>query len=258
MTRHIRIAEHELAEGPLAFGIFRPTIVVPRGFQSDYLPAQRRVMLAHEVAHLAGRDPAWQTVSQLVCALLWFHPFAWLAKRQLERTCELAADNAALVEPDGPCLLAECLVRIGRRIERRRSPGWIAMSGRGFRSGLGKRVDRLLTMPRGEYGGVRPRRSKTIKSLGVTLVLCAAIVTTSSARSIPQTGDQQVNLIRSWKRSLAGLTMLTISGVAIANQEPEKPPTSNKATETEIIEGAGIVESDPGRRGTRGTRAEAT
>lgn len=226
VKQRVRVAEHDLAEGPVTFGVLRPTVVVPARFLSDYLPAERRVMLAHELAHLAARDPAWRLLCRSLCSVLWFHPMVWFVKQQLETVSELAADDAALIVPDGPCLLAECLVRLGRRIERQNTPGWVAMSGNGFRSSLGRRVDRLLDMPRREYDCVRPRKSRTIKSLGVTMALCAAIVSTSSARSVPQTGDPQMNLIRSWKRSLAGLTMLTVSGAAIANQDAEEvaPP----------------------------------
>src|SRR5262249_27676726 len=47
------------ATGPAALGVWRPAVIVPAGFAEDFPPAQQEAVLAHELAHLAARDPAW-------------------------------------------------------------------------------------------------------------------------------------------------------------------------------------------------------
>ena len=70
---------------------------------------QLAAMLAHEIAHLARRDPLWKLLAALCGALLWFLPFTALARRRLDEIAELRCDQwAALHLGDGRAL-AECL-----------------------------------------------------------------------------------------------------------------------------------------------------
>ena len=59
---------------------------------------------------------------------------------------ERSADEASLLVPGGPRLLAGCLVQFGRRVRGESRYAWLAVKGSGFRSGLGRRVHRLLQM----------------------------------------------------------------------------------------------------------------
>jgi len=129
---------------PVAFGILRPTVAVPSDFSERFGPEQREAMLAHELAHLSGRDPVWLAVADLVCALLWWHPGAWWARRQLRAAGEQVADAAASLVPQGPAALAESLVILGRELVRPDPVPGLGVAGGGFRSELGRRVESLL------------------------------------------------------------------------------------------------------------------
>ena len=126
------LTAHSLSS-PVVFGCFRPVILVPAGFDDDFGAAQQEAMLAHELAHLAARDPFWQSAALWLCAALWWQPLAWWSRRRLRAASETAADEASLLVPDGPCVLAESLVALGRRLVRSRSLGWLSVEGGGFR-----------------------------------------------------------------------------------------------------------------------------
>lgn len=130
--------------GPVAFGILRPTVAVPADFSERFGVVQREVMLAHELAHLAGRDPVWLAVSDVVCALLWWHPGAWWARRQLRAAGEQVADGASSLVPQGTTALAESLVALGREFSGASPVHGLGVAGGGFRSELGRRVELLL------------------------------------------------------------------------------------------------------------------
>ncbi|HMF10892.1 MAG TPA: M56 family metallopeptidase, partial [Gemmataceae bacterium] len=123
--RRVRIVEARGLVSPAAFGILKPTLVLPAGFVRDFAPAQQEAMLAHELAHLTAHDPAWHFIAQLVTAMLWWHPVAWWALAQFRSASERAADEASLVVSDGPGALAACLVRLGARLAERNSLGWL-------------------------------------------------------------------------------------------------------------------------------------
>jgi beta-lactamase regulating signal transducer with metallopeptidase domain len=95
----IDVLIHPIA-GPLAFGLLRPTIVLPRALlHAD--PQVLRFVLAHEHAHLARHDPAWAGAAALVVALAWPVLPLWLAARRVRTLLELAADERAVAESDG-------------------------------------------------------------------------------------------------------------------------------------------------------------
>lgn len=72
-------------------------------------PAQRRALLAHELAHVQRRDPGWRLAQRAALLPLALHPLAWLALRRLEALAEDDCDaRAAALCGDGRAL-AECL-----------------------------------------------------------------------------------------------------------------------------------------------------
>ncbi|MDB6021046.1 MAG: Regulatory sensor-transducer, BlaR1/MecR1 family, partial [Pedosphaera sp.] len=146
IRRRVRLLESERICGPVAFGLLRPTIGLPVGFGKKFAAAQQEAMLAHELAHLAGNDAGWYLLADLVTAALWWHPLVWRARQQLQAASELAADEASLLVADGPSVLAECLVEIGTRLTQRRAFRQMGVEGNGFRSGLGRRVERLVNL----------------------------------------------------------------------------------------------------------------
>ncbi|MBI4325993.1 MAG: M56 family metallopeptidase, partial [Chloroflexi bacterium] len=116
LNSSVRVVQSAGLQGPIAFGIVRPTIGLPSTFATAFTPVQQEAVLSHELAHLAARDPAWYLLADLVTAALWWHPLAWWSRRQLHAASEIAADEASLVLRNGPHILAECLVEFGRRL----------------------------------------------------------------------------------------------------------------------------------------------
>ena len=70
---------------------------------------QLAAMLAHEIAHLARRDPLWKLLAAVCGALLWFLPFTALARRRLDEIAELRCDQWAARHLGDGRALAECL-----------------------------------------------------------------------------------------------------------------------------------------------------
>ncbi len=83
-------------EGPLLLGIGRPTVLLPRALIEGCRPGELRLILAHEVAHLKGRDLTWNWLPLLGQWLFFFHPLVWLARREWRLAQEMAADAMAV------------------------------------------------------------------------------------------------------------------------------------------------------------------
>lgn len=94
---------------PMAGGVVRPTIFLPQSAPT-WSDEVRDVVLAHEMAHLASRDPVRHVVSRAALALYWFHPFAWLVVKRAVTTCEQACDHAVLTLGIRPSTYAAVLL----------------------------------------------------------------------------------------------------------------------------------------------------
>jgi hypothetical protein len=76
-------------------GLFRPIIVLP---EREYPTEQLIGILQHELTHLRRFDVFVKWLSILACVLHWFNPLVWLARREINRACELSCD-AAVIRP---------------------------------------------------------------------------------------------------------------------------------------------------------------
>jgi len=70
----------------------RAIILLPRPLVERLSPQQQTAMLAHEVAHYCRRDHWVRWFEVLVLGLYWWHPVAWLARRELQRAEEQCCD----------------------------------------------------------------------------------------------------------------------------------------------------------------------
>ena len=82
---------------PMLIGIFNPEIILP---DREYSDEQLQSILQHELTHLRRKDVAVKWLSLLACALHWFNPIVWLMRREIERVCELACDEAVISNLD--------------------------------------------------------------------------------------------------------------------------------------------------------------
>lgn len=130
---------------PFVFGIVHPVLVLPPDFKRLLSSAQQEAVLAHELAHLVGRDPLWIALGEMVITMMWWDPLAWWVVAKHREASESAADDATLALDDGPGLLAESLFVLAGRLTTVH-PAQASAVGSRCRSSLVRRVQRLLTV----------------------------------------------------------------------------------------------------------------
>lgn len=92
----VEVIESDVANGPLAFGIFRKTVAFPRDFAERYDDTERDLALAHELGHHARGDLIANWVALVMLGLHWFNPVAWKAFRAFRADQEMACDALVL------------------------------------------------------------------------------------------------------------------------------------------------------------------
>jgi len=222
-SRSVRIIESPRLVSPIAFGFMRPTIGLPSTFSAKFPAAKQDAMLTHELAHLAAHDPLWYLLADLVAAVLWWHPGVWWLRRQLQLSSELAADEASLMTPQGPRVLAECLVEMGAQLAKP-APGHVRVAG--FRSDLGCRVQRLMRLEGAQWTPISGSRAVLAKSIGPIAI--AGILILCTAWAVPREltkGDSMKTMKKRWQRALATFaTLAAIQTPTLVNGQDNPAP----------------------------------
>jgi beta-lactamase regulating signal transducer with metallopeptidase domain len=143
----------------VTWGWRRPAIVLPAA-ATEWPPDAIRVVLSHELAHIARGDWAVLIVAQLLRAFHWFNPVVWLACRRLRLESEHACDDAVLALGVAPPTYATHLLRFARAATRRE---WAPVLPVARPSGLERRVRAMLNV------SVNRRPMTAASRLAVTL-----------------------------------------------------------------------------------------
>jgi beta-lactamase regulating signal transducer with metallopeptidase domain len=109
LRRTPRLLVSEEVRSPMAGGVWRSVIFLPPSIHA-WNAERRDVVLAHEIAHLAGRDPLRHILARLAVAVYWFHPFVWIAAWQASIAREQACDEAVLALGTRPSVYARILL----------------------------------------------------------------------------------------------------------------------------------------------------
>ncbi|WP_052518625.1 M56 family metallopeptidase [Archangium violaceum] len=96
LQRVPRLLVSEHAPSPLAIGLLRPEVILPRRALETLSPQEQRMALAHELAHVKRGDLWLGWVPTLAQVALFFHPLVRRACREYALAREEACDAAAL------------------------------------------------------------------------------------------------------------------------------------------------------------------
>lgn len=178
ITRPIRLTASGALPSPVALGTGE--IAVPLAALTDLDDGQQRSMLAHELAHLERRDPAWLTAAGLAECIGWIQPFNRYALRRMQESAEYLCDEWAVGRTGSGVLLAKCLAKVAEWLET--APRSLPVAGMAEdRSHLVARVRRLLDgapFPRSPG-----RKVLMIASLAIIALTVVAIPGVSLARN---------------------------------------------------------------------------
>jgi beta-lactamase regulating signal transducer with metallopeptidase domain len=140
---------------------------------SETVPrAESEALLAHELAHLARRDPRWRIAQHLAFAPLSLHPFAWIALRRLDALAERGADALAARTLGDGRTLAECLARcLAQQLARSAPAPHFALAMAERPGAVVDRVHHLLEDDPMQHDPRSPRRTHLAIALGLLAAL---------------------------------------------------------------------------------------
>jgi beta-lactamase regulating signal transducer with metallopeptidase domain len=214
-VEEIRLSCSSRVPVPLALGLRRGEICVPPRALAGLTAEQQEGMLAHELAHLARRDPFWLTVSHLVSSILFFQPLNWVARRRMREISEILSDEWAVSRTGRPLSLAGCLAEVaGWSVAPRALP----VPGMADRpSHLSQRIRRLLDDTRSPE---RPARRWLLGTAMVALVIAVAAAAPAISAARPDAPKPE---------EAAALAALDAAAA------PEPPAAEKRVPRTEVL-----------------------
>ncbi len=124
LSRAPRLMLSPLITSPCVVGHFRPTVLAPETMIVDLSAEERRMALAHEIAHLRRRDLWLAVVPSLAFSFFYFFPPVWLACREWATDRESSCDQEAIRATGAkPSAYGGMLMKVASGDHRRIIPG---------------------------------------------------------------------------------------------------------------------------------------
>jgi len=166
LGRRPRLTVTSRLSSPIALGIAE--ICLPESALEELDLEEQRVMLAHELAHLARRDPLWLAFASMMERVFWFQPLNRVARRRIATSAEYLCDEWAVRRTGSGVALARCLAQVAEWIQT--SPLGVPVAGMAEeRSLLVSRVEKLLA------GARQDSRSRGVLAVASVAVVLATI-----------------------------------------------------------------------------------
>jgi len=118
LRRPIHIVETSRVRAPAIWGFRRPVLFLPSGFIETASDGDLRLVILHELIHVARADVLVDRAIHIIRDFHWFNPLAWLWLWMYAADRELACDRAVLTrlrQPERECY-GHCLLRIIERV----------------------------------------------------------------------------------------------------------------------------------------------
>lgn len=182
MASKLSIGTHKLGisseiQSPVLVGVLRPTILLPPSLSH----AENAQILIHELAHLKRRDCLWSVISQSIAVIYFFQPLLWILIRCLQDINEEVCDLCVLFYSRRPTHYAQRLVALAEQHGQSSRLKMAAIGVVGFKSTLGRRVERILNA-NDRATNLLPRHAQAlIYTTGLILTVSTCMVTIHAA-----------------------------------------------------------------------------
>ncbi|HMD71843.1 MAG TPA: M56 family metallopeptidase [Bryobacteraceae bacterium] len=155
--------------GPLMAGAWRRTVIVPDSLLAETSEDILITALGHEMAHAKRHDFFFNVLCELLYIPISFNPVAWIVRRGIERTREMACDELVTARLLDRRAYARSIVSLAAGMASPRHPGYTL----GVFDGdiLEERIRRLVE---GRVANLRQARLLLVAGLSA-LAVCAVV-----------------------------------------------------------------------------------
>jgi len=175
--RDVELLTSADVSGPVTAG---NAIILPEAMLREASEDVLTTAIGHEMAHIMRRDFACNLAYEALFAPIAFHPAAWLIRREIERTREMACDELVIERLLDAGVYARSILSIAGEMMALPKPGYTL----GVFDGdiLEERVRRLLEKPALNLRRARLLLAGGLAALGLCAVLASGLALTARAQ----------------------------------------------------------------------------
>jgi beta-lactamase regulating signal transducer with metallopeptidase domain/cell division septation protein DedD len=161
---------------PVTAGAWRKTIILPESFFAETSRDVLTTAIGHEMAHLARHDFGLNLLYELLYIPVSFHPAAWMMRRGIGRTREMACDELVTRQLMDAGVYARSIMSI--------AAGMVELPGPGYTLGvfdgdiLEERIRRLMERPAANL-----KRARLLLAAGLSALIVCAVAASGLALS---------------------------------------------------------------------------
>jgi beta-lactamase regulating signal transducer with metallopeptidase domain len=125
LRRIPRVVVTRRLTSPAVFGVFRPVLLMPKGYLRRLSRRDTEHILLHELAHIKRGDLVMHGLYLLLQIVYWYQPLLWLVRRHLHHLRELSCDGtvAELLREGTPAYRRTLLETARRMLTTSVEPG---------------------------------------------------------------------------------------------------------------------------------------
>lgn len=201
-----RLSSAQALQSPIALA--GAEVCLPSVVLKEFSAEHRETLIAHELAHLERRDPAWFFAVELITALSAFQPLVFVVARAFRRDVELICDEAAVHSTGNRHALVGALAMLAAPFDPRSPVLGAATAYDG--SPLVLRATRIASLQPGK----RPagmRRGPVFAVVALVGALCAVPVVSSAPDMsiLPEKLDRRLAMERRDGRTVSVDSVVT-------------------------------------------------
>ncbi|HEX9607357.1 MAG TPA: M56 family metallopeptidase [Gemmatimonadaceae bacterium] len=227
VSKRVLLYSSSVVSTPLTWGSRNPVVLLPED-ALDWPEAHRRIVLRHELAHVARGDSFTQLIAGFVCALYWFHPLAWIAERRLRAECERACDDSVVSLGTPATEYAAHLLEVARSARAFGAPGFLSVA-MARPSQLEGRLLAVLNESRRRVSLSRGARPTAALLSALVLIPLAAFraVPKENARAENGVSSSSSNVMNEGSHSARSMESVTPPSTAKSMVAPAAPSTAS-------------------------------
>ena len=193
VNRQVTLMSSQHATSPMVTGVFRTWLIVPERAR-NWADDRVKMVLLHELAHVKRHDLLTHTIASVACAVNWFNPLAWYARRQMQTLREIACDDQVVTHCKQSADYADTLLDVARTCRHQSLAMTVAMARTHKVEG---RIIAILDSARNRTGLNRTSALLLVAMfavlIGVTGSLQLKAIAQSPVTTVAQTSDQKLD-----------------------------------------------------------------
>jgi BlaR1 peptidase M56 len=169
----VALLESSLITSPMTLGWLKPMILMPIGIVNSLSPAQVEAILAHELAHIKGRDYIINIVQSFIEILYYYHPAVWWISSNIRIERENRCDDMAVNLTGNSLTYAKALLTIQELNHSKSNTYALAMGFSTQPKGLLlNRIKRILNQQKNRNNVMEKFFATTVLIVAMTIVAC--------------------------------------------------------------------------------------